>query len=119
MGCRAGLGSTKPLRLRGTVCSGKERIVSLRKQPLGPIPENTKQIASRAFKKGNPYIKIADELGDIYDFADFVDLFPRKGQPAEHPVRLVLVTILQFAEALSDREAAEAVRGRIDWKYLL
>jgi transposase len=93
--------------------------VSLRKQPLGPIPENTRQIASRAFKKGNPYTKIADELGDIYDFGDFVDLFPRRGQPAEHPVRLVLVTILQFAEGLSDREAAEAVRARIDWKYLL
>lgn len=30
-----------------------------------------------------------------------------------------MVTVLQFAEGLSDRQAAEAVRSRIDWKYLL
>jgi transposase len=33
--------------------------------------------------------------------------------------RLALVTILQFREDLPDRRAAEAVRARIDWKYLL
>jgi transposase len=93
--------------------------MSLRKQPLGPIPESTRQIAERAFKKGNLYLKIAQELGDVYDFQDFLELFPAKGQSAEHPVRLILVTVLQFAEGLSDREAAEAVRARIDWKYLL
>lgn len=93
--------------------------MSLRKQPLGPIPENTKRVAAKAFKKGNGYIRLADELGELYDFSDFSDLFPAKGQPAQHPVRLMLVTILQFAEGLSDREAADAVRARIDWKYLL
>jgi IS5 family transposase len=30
-----------------------------------------------------------------------------------------LVTVLQFLEGLSDRQAAEAVRARIDWKYAL
>ena len=30
-----------------------------------------------------------------------------------------LVTIMQFRENLADRQAAEAVRARIDWKYLL
>jgi transposase len=35
------------------------------------------------------------------------------------PWRLALVTLLQFRENLSDRQAAEAVRARIDWKYLL
>ena len=29
------------------------------------------------------------------------------------------MTVLQFAEGLSDRQAAEAVRARINWKYLL
>jgi transposase len=46
-------------------------------------------------------------------------LFPRRGQPAEAPGRLALVTVLQFVEGLSDRQAADAVRGRIDWKYVL
>lgn len=93
--------------------------MSLRKQPLGEVPESTAKVAHRAFKKGNIYIRVADELGTIYDFSDFAKLFPAKGQPAEHPVRLILTTMLQFAEGLSDREAADAVRGRIDWKYLL
>ena len=46
-------------------------------------------------------------------------MFPTHGQPAETPWRLALVTIMQFAEGLSDRQAAEAVRARIDWKYAL
>src|ERR1700691_967975 len=93
--------------------------MSLRKQPLGPIPENTARVARAALRKDNNYIKIANELGTIYDFTDFVELFSTRGQLAEHPVRLALVTVLQFAEGLSDRQAADAVRARIDWKYLL
>ena len=50
---------------------------------------------------------------------DFADLYPRRGQPAFTPWRLALITILQFREDLSDRAAAEAVRARIDGKYLL
>jgi transposase len=46
-------------------------------------------------------------------------VFSWRGQPAETPWRLALVTILQYAEGLSDRQAADAVRGRIDWKYAL
>jgi len=46
-------------------------------------------------------------------------LFPKEGQPAEAPWRLALITVMQFVENLSDRQAADAVRGRIDWKYLL
>jgi transposase len=42
-----------------------------------------------------------------------------QGQPAQPPWRLALVTLLQFAEGLSDRQAANAVRSRIDWKYAL
>jgi len=93
--------------------------MSMRKQPLGAIPQNTAQVARRVFRKGNIYMKIADEIGTIYEFSDFAELFPTTGQSAENPVRLFLVSILQFAEGLSDREAAETVRARIDWKYLL
>lgn len=40
-----------------------------------------------------------------------------RGQPAEAPWRLALTTVRQFAEGVSDRQAAEAVRSRMDWKY--
>jgi transposase len=64
-------------------------------------------------------MRMRDELGAIYDDEVFAHLFPTRGQPAEAPWRLALVTLLQFAEDLSDRQAAEAVRARIDWKYAL
>ena len=57
--------------------------------------------------------------GAIYKDSQFVKLFPRRGQPAEAPGRFALATILQYMEGLSDRQAADAVRGRIDWKYAL
>jgi transposase len=60
-----------------------------------------------------------DEFGAIFADAAFATLFPPRGQPAEAPWRLAMVTIMQYVEALSDRRAADAVRGRIDWKYAL
>jgi transposase len=64
-------------------------------------------------------MRMYDELDMLFRDADFADLFPIQGQPAEAPVRLALVTLLQFWEGLTDRQAADAVRTRIDWKYLL
>ena len=117
--CQAGLLVPALILWMTLYVVSSRKSMSLRKQPLGAIPDRTRKVAQGAFKKGNAYMKIAEELGDIYDFTDFAGLFPSKGQSAEHPVRLILATILQFAEGLSDRDAAEAVRARIDWKYLL
>ena len=86
---------------------------------FGDIPEGTARVARIAFPKGNPYMRLRDELGPIYDNEQFASLFSNLGQPAEDPARLALITIMQFAEGLSDRQAADAVRGRIDWKYAL
>ena len=83
------------------------------------IPESTVQVAQAAFPKGNPYLTLRDGLGPIYQDNDFIELFPEKGQPALTPWRLALVTVVQFRENLTDRQAAEAVRSRIDVKYLL
>jgi len=93
--------------------------MSLHPEPIEPVPEETARVARAAFPRGNPCVQLRDLLGSIYADADFADLFPRRGQAAEAPWRLALVTVLQFAEGLSDRQAAEAVRGRIDWKYAL
>jgi transposase len=64
-----------------------------------------------------PLLLPTHTLGTIDADVQFADLYPPVGQPAEAPWRLALVTIMPFAENLPDRQAAEAVRGRIDWKY--
>jgi len=88
-------------------------------QPLPPVPDDTARIARAAFRRGNPYVLLRDKLGAVFADTDFADLYPKLGQPAYAPWRLALVTLMQFREGLSDRQAADAVRGRIDWKYLL
>ena len=92
---------------------------SLHAQPLEPIPDLTSRIAQASFPKGTLAMQLRDALGSIYQDADFVDLFPKRGRAAEAPWRLALVTVLQALENLSDRQAAEMVRGRLDWKYAL
>ena len=93
--------------------------MSLHARKPDPIPEETARVARAAFPDGNLYLRMREALDGIYADEDFADLFPTRGQPAEAPWRLALVTIFQFAEHLSDRAAADAVRGRIDWKYAL
>ncbi|HTI13570.1 MAG TPA: IS1182 family transposase [Dictyobacter sp.] len=91
----------------------------LKPEPIDIVPEETARIARAAYPKGNIYLQLRDEFGTIYQDEQFVALYPRKGQPAEAPWRLALVSVMQFREGLSDRQAADAVRGRLDWKYLL
>lgn len=83
------------------------------------IPELTAETARAAFPSGNVFMKIRDELGPIFEDEQFVDLYPSLGQPAASPGRLALVTVMQYVENLTDRQAADAVRGRINWKYAL
>src|ERR671938_398179 len=93
--------------------------MSLHPKPIGPVPEETARVAHAVFPRGNAYLRLRDELGPIYEDRAFAGLFPTRGRPAEAPWRLALVTVLQFAEGLADRHAADAVRSRIDWKYVL
>src|SRR5215470_9050980 len=93
--------------------------MSLHPQPMTPVPEQTARVAHAAFPKGHPYLTLRAHLGTIFHDNDFAPLFPAWGYPGLSPWRLALVTIMQFREQLSDRQAAEAVRARIDWKYLL
>ncbi len=93
--------------------------MSLQPEPIGPVPDDTVRVARAAFPKGNPYVRLRDDLGLFYTDEQFADLFPMRGQPAEVPWRLALVLVLQFVENLTDRQAADAVRARIDWTYLL
>jgi transposase len=97
----------------------EEVAMSLHPTPVAPVPEETARVARAAFPHGNVYMRMRDELGQLDTDEGFAALFPRRGQPAEAPWRLALVSVMQFAEGLADRQAADAVRGRIDWKYAL
>jgi transposase len=96
----------------------KERSM-LQVQGPSEIPADTRKVAEAAFPQGNLVMAIGNQLGAVYTDKQFEDLFPERGQPAESPARLALVTVLQFMEGLTDRQAADAVRSRIDWKYTL
>lgn len=93
--------------------------MSLHPQQIFEVPEETARIAHAAFPKGNIYLRIREQLGVFFTDEQFKSLFSERGQPGYTPWRLALISIMQFVEDLSDRQAADAVRGRIDWKYLL
>jgi len=93
--------------------------MSLQPQTIPPVPELTASTAHAAFPRGNRYLAMRDELGVFYSDQEFAPLFPTRGQPAQTPWRLALIVVFQFAEGLSDVQAADAVRSRIDWKYAL
>jgi transposase len=97
----------------------KEKDMSMKPHELEPIPENTKRVALKALRKGTLIMRLRETLGTIYHDEDFRDLFPRRGKPAEAPWRLALITVMQALENLTDRQAAQMVQTRIDWKYAL
>ena len=93
--------------------------MTLHAQTEFTIREETVRVAHAAYLHGNTLMKLRDELGTLYQDQAFASLFPHNGRSVEAPWRLALITVMQFMEELSDRQAADAVRGRIDWKYLL
>ncbi|MGW2996051.1 IS1182 family transposase [Streptomyces sp. NPDC001193] len=93
--------------------------MSMQSKGPGEIPAETVRVARAAFPKGSLAIRVRDELGPMFRDEDFVDLFASRGRPAWSPAGLALVSVLQFVEGLTDRQAAEAVRARIDFKYAL
>src|ERR1044071_2302060 len=93
--------------------------MSLRPEPVGEIPAETARVARAAFPKGTVVTRLRDEFSALYEDEDFRRLYPARGNPGLAPWRLALVTVFQFMEHLTDRQAADAVRSRLDWKYAL
>jgi transposase len=94
--------------------------MTLRPQSLPPVPEATVAAVQAAFPKGNLYVELRAEFGPLYDDQRFADLYPPSGRPVEvAPWRLALVIVMQYIEGLTDRQAADAVRRCMDWKYAL
>ena len=91
----------------------------MRPRPWPEVPPGTARVAKKAFRKGTMAIRLRDELGCWYADEDFAVAFPARGKPGVSPAQLAMVTVLQFAENLTDRQAADQVRGRVDWKYCL
>ena len=87
--------------------------------PWPEVPAGTAKIAKRAFRKGSLAMRARDELGAWYQDEAFRALYGTRGAPGISPAQLAMVTVLQFTENLTDRQAADAVRGRLDWKYCL
>ena len=83
------------------------------------VPDQTAAVARAAFPRGSLPVRLRDHLGAWCSDADFAGLYDAGGRPGLSQAQLMTVTVLQFAENLTDRQAADAVRGRIDWKYCL
>jgi transposase len=93
--------------------------MSMQPKPWPEVPAATARVARAAFRKGSLAMRARDELGAWYRDADFAAAYGVRGAPGMSPAQLAMVTVLQFAENLTDRQAADAVRGRLDWKYAL
>ena len=83
------------------------------------IPEETVRVAQASFRKGTALMRLRDECGPLFKEEDFADLYSWKGNPGTSAVILGTVTLLQYMEELTDRQAVLMVSSRIDWKYLL
>jgi transposase len=86
---------------------------------LGSIPEETVRIARAAHPKRTLAMNLRDASGEWYQDEHFASLYPMKDQQAYEPWRLAIITVLQYSEGLTNRQAANAARERIDWKYAL
>src|ERR1700748_1910522 len=83
------------------------------------VPAGTARVAKRAFRKGALAIRARGALGAWCADEAFRGAYGVRGAPGISPAQLAMVTVLQFTENLTDRQAADAVRGRLDWKYCL
>jgi transposase len=94
--------------------------MSMQPRPWPEVPAATARVAKAAFgKAGALAIRIRDRLGSWYEDAGFAAAYGVRGKPGLSPAQLAMVTVLQFIENLTDRQAADAVRGHMDWKYCL
>jgi hypothetical protein len=93
--------------------------MSMRPASFQRIPTRTVRTAWAACPNGTPAMLVRDRLDVLFQDEAFAGLYPADGRPGFSPGQLALVSVLQFAENLSDRAAADAVRTRIDFKYAL
>jgi transposase len=94
-------------------------VMSVWPRAVREVPATTVEVARAAFPRGCFAMRLRDQLGELFADESFAKLFSQRGRPALAPGRLAMVSVMQFVEGLTDIQAADAVRGRLDWKYLL
>jgi len=94
-------------------------IMSMQPRPWPEVPALTAQVAKAAFPGGSLPVRVRDQLGCWCADEVFSAVYGARGAPGLSPAQLAVVTVLQFTENLTGRQAADAVRGRLDWKYCL
>jgi transposase len=93
--------------------------ISMGPTRVDDVPSGTRDVAHAVFPKGCLAMRIRDQLGLVFPDDEFREALGTRGRPGISPGQLALVSVLQFAENLTDRQVAHAVRSRIDVKYLL
>jgi transposase len=83
------------------------------------MPEDTRQLAQTILKPTNHYRVIAEQAPDVITDDQLAQMYEPTGRIAITPSVLALVTVFQFMECIPDRDAADLVVARIDWKYAL
>jgi transposase len=91
--------------------------LSLRPRSGEHVPPLTAQVARASNPGGTTAMWVRDRLDGLWRDEDLADWYPRDGRPGLSPAQLATVCVLQFLLGLSDRQAAEAVRCRTDFKY--
>lgn len=91
----------------------------LKIQSPWPMPEETERVGKILLGDNDPYRLMGDRLFEKWKEEEFADLYSSEGKPGYSPVILAFVSVFQFMERLADRQAAQALRMRLDWKYAL
>jgi transposase len=97
----------------------EECVMSIRLRLGVEVPELTARVARASNPAGTTAMWVRDRLDGLWADEDFASWYPRDGRPGISPAQLATVSVLQFLLDLFDRDAAEAVRCRIDFKYAL
>jgi transposase len=88
-------------------------------EPFQPLPEGTSRAVKSVGDPQNPYLAIGDRLESLTRDLELEALDPFGERTAGALLILAMVTLFQFAEGVPDRQAADALRTRMDWKYAL
>lgn len=91
----------------------------MRPRSSAEIPAETAALVKAVCPKGTRVTRLRDVLGPVFDDNEFRGWFSAEGRSGVPPGVLAMVCVLQEMEDLTDRDAADAVRVRLDWKYAL
>ena len=91
----------------------------LKIQPPWPMPAETERIGKILLKENDTYRLIGDRLFEQISEEEYADLYSMEGKPGKSPVILAFITVFQYIEKLSNRQAINSLRMRLDWKYAL